>query len=98
VSIADFKLRSRDLTRWAGSIPAGVKIITVKRITASLTTLKAQKSRGMVSIITMQKVSLYVDAVLWKRLDEISKRTMIPKAALLRKAIQNVVKEYSKKA
>jgi predicted DNA-binding protein len=45
----------------------------------------------------MQKVSLYVDAVLWKRLSEISRRTMIPKAALLRKAIQNIVKEYSDK-
>jgi len=45
----------------------------------------------------VQKVSLYVDASLWKRLTEISRRTMIPKAALLRKAVENIIKEYSKK-
>jgi predicted DNA-binding protein len=45
----------------------------------------------------MQKVSLYVDANLWKRLGEISRRTMIPKAALLRKAIEKIIKEYAQK-
>jgi predicted DNA-binding ribbon-helix-helix protein len=37
----------------------------------------------------MQKVSLYVDAKMWKRLKEISKETMVPVAALIRKALED---------
>jgi hypothetical protein len=41
----------------------------------------------------MQKVSLYVDAKMWKRLKAISKKTMVPIAALIRKALRDTYSE-----
>jgi predicted transcriptional regulator len=45
----------------------------------------------------MQKVSIYVDAAIWKKLKAISRETMNPSAALIRKALEGVVKDYAKK-
>ena len=42
------------------------------------------------------KTSFYVDEDTLEKLKEISERTMIPMARLLRKAIENIIKEYSK--
>jgi hypothetical protein len=42
------------------------------------------------------KTSFYIDPDRRAKLKEISKRTMIPMSALLRRAIEIVIKEYSK--
>jgi hypothetical protein len=44
----------------------------------------------------MQKVSLYVDPTVWKKLKAISKETMIPVAALIRKALADIVQQHKK--
>jgi hypothetical protein len=43
------------------------------------------------------KTNIYIDAPTLKALKDISKRTMIPMASLIRKGIEQVIREYSKK-
>jgi hypothetical protein len=42
------------------------------------------------------KTSFYIDADRLVKLREISRRTMIPMSALLRKAVDQVIREYSR--
>jgi predicted DNA-binding protein len=42
------------------------------------------------------KTSLYLEADALEKLKQISEKTMIPMARLLRKAVHNIIKEYSK--
>lgn len=43
------------------------------------------------------KTSFYLDADLLRRFKEVSDRTMIPMSRLLRKAVEQIIKEYSTK-
>ena len=45
--------------------------------------------------MTLKKTSIYMDPDTMKKLKQISKRTMIPMSALIRKGVEQVIKEYS---